>query len=327
MPKISIIIPAYNAEITIRETIQSVQQQTFSDFELIVINDVSKDRTLEVLQSITDSRLKVFSYENGGLSVARNRGISQATGEFIAFLDADDLWTCDKLELQLAALQQHPEAGVAYSWTYYIDEQGQALFPGIPIFYQGNVHGDLLIKNFLLNGSNPLIRRQAIESVGDFDPAFPHFADWDYWLRLAACWNFAVVPKYQIFYRQSSRSMSAKVDGIKDAGFMMLEKAFRTASVALQIHRNKSYSILHQYCAELYLKHSTDISGIDQAGQNLWSAICLHPQTLIKKDTQRIVIKFLLRRVFPPKLASYLLQLLRQAPFSHKQDFQQKEIS
>lgn len=104
MPTISVIVPAYNAENTILETIGSVQQQTFSDFELIVINDGSNDRTLELLNSLTDSRLKIFSYENAGVGVARNRGISHATGKFIAFLDADDLWTPDKLELQLATL-------------------------------------------------------------------------------------------------------------------------------------------------------------------------------------------------------------------------------
>jgi glycosyltransferase involved in cell wall biosynthesis len=327
MPKISVVIPAYNAELTIKETIESVQQQTFSDIELIVINDGSTDRTLELLQSIKDQRLRIFSYENGGLSVARNRGISRVTGEFIAFLDADDLWIADKLESQLAVLEEHPEAGVAYSWTYFIDEHGKSLFPGTRIFCEGNVHADLLVRNFLLNGSNPLIRRQAVESVGEFNPTFPHFADWDYWLRLASSWHFAVVPKYQVFYRQSSRSMSSKVDGIKEAGLLMIEKAFQSAPLDLQFLKDKSLSIFHQYCADLYLQHSTDLNGIRQVGQNLWVAIRLQPQTLLDKNTQRLLIKFLLRRVLPPKLASYLLQLLRQAPFSHKQDFQQQEIS
>ena len=115
MPTISVVIPAYNAEHTILDTIKSVQQQTFSDYEIIVINDGSEDRTLELVEQVEDSRVKVFSYSNGGLSTARNRGIARATGEYITFLDADDLWTPDKLEAQLAALQKHPEAGVAYS--------------------------------------------------------------------------------------------------------------------------------------------------------------------------------------------------------------------
>jgi len=88
MPTISVIIPAYNAGSTILETITSVQQQTFSDFEIIVINDGSKDRTLELLSTVKDPRLKIFSYSNGGVPVARNHGLEHATGDFIAFLDA-----------------------------------------------------------------------------------------------------------------------------------------------------------------------------------------------------------------------------------------------
>ena len=117
MPTISVVIPAYNAAKTILETIDSVRQQTFSDFEVIVINDGSNDNTAELVNAVADDRLRLFSYENGGAAIARNRGIDHVSGEFIAFLDADDLWTPDKLELQLEALQKHPEAGVAHSWT------------------------------------------------------------------------------------------------------------------------------------------------------------------------------------------------------------------
>src|SRR4028119_270042 len=133
MPTISVIVSAYNAEQTILETITSVLNQTFSNFELLVINDGSTDRTLELLSTVKDPRLKIFSYPNGGVSVARNRGITQASGEFIAVLDADDLWTVDKLELQLAALQEHPEAGLAYSWAYYMDEQAKSIQPSEPV--------------------------------------------------------------------------------------------------------------------------------------------------------------------------------------------------
>ena len=91
MPLISVIIPVYNGEITIKETIDSVLTQTFLDFELIVINDGSQDLTLKIVSSILDPRLKVFSYPNAGLAATRNRGISHASGEYISFIDADDL--------------------------------------------------------------------------------------------------------------------------------------------------------------------------------------------------------------------------------------------
>jgi glycosyltransferase involved in cell wall biosynthesis len=258
MPTISVIIPAYNAEKTILETIESVQQQTFSDFELIVINDGSTDGTLELLHSVIDERLKIFSYDNGGLCVARNRGLRQATGNFIAFLDADDLWTSDKLELQLAALQQHPEAGVAYSWTSYIDEQGKTLFVDKPIFFKGNVYAQLLVNNFLASGSNPLIWRTAIESVGEFDPAIPPCADWDFYLRLSTKWSFFVVPKHQILYRQASGTMSSKIDAMEEKLFIMVEKFFREAPPKFQSLKGQSWARIYQYCAEKHLQNITN---------------------------------------------------------------------
>jgi len=297
MPTISVVIPAYNAERTILETIASVQQQSFSDFELIVINDGSTDRTLELLHSINDERLRILSYENGGVSVARNRGISQASGEFISFIDADDLWSPDKLESQLATLQQHPEAGVAYSWTYFMEEKEgtRSFHPCDPIFFEGNVYTDLLVKNFIPNGSNVLIRKQAVESVGEFDPKRTGWEDWDYWIRLAAKWSFVVVPKLQVFYRRSSDSASSKVDNMKKEALVVIEKAFLAAPQSFQPLKKKSLAGIYQYCADLYLRHSTDIKGIQQAGWHLYMAVRLQPKTLLEEYTQ-VLIKWFFRK-------------------------------
>ncbi len=230
-------------------------------------------------------------YENGGLSVARNRGITRASGEYIAFLDADDLWTSDKLELQLKALQQHSEAGVAYSWTYFMNEQGTSSYLGVSMFFEGDVQANLLVNNFIASGSNPLIRRQAIESVGDFDPDCAGCADWDYWLRLSAKWHFVVVPKHQIFYRQSSGSMSStKVKHMEDDGLRVIEKTFQTVPAELKFLKNQSLAWFYQYCAQQYLKQ--DVSNINtllQAEQRLWTAIRLYPQILLEDYAQNLI--------------------------------------
>ncbi|MCJ8279468.1 MAG: glycosyltransferase family 2 protein, partial [Rivularia sp. ALOHA_DT_140] len=138
MATISVIIPTYNSQDTILETIESVQNQTFSDFEIVVINDGSTDLTLEILNAIKDERIQIYSYENGGVSLARNRGISHAKGEYIAFMDADDLWTADKLELQLIALQNNSQAALAYSWTYIMSEDGKQAHKCAPVIIEGN---------------------------------------------------------------------------------------------------------------------------------------------------------------------------------------------
>ena len=105
MPLISVIIPVYNGETTIQATIDSVLQQTFPDFELIVINDASTDETLAKVGQYTDTRLRFFTCSHQGASASRNQGLNYSIGEYIAFLDADDLWTPDKLEAQFRALR------------------------------------------------------------------------------------------------------------------------------------------------------------------------------------------------------------------------------
>lgn len=313
MPTVSVIIPAYNAVNTILETIDSVQQQTYSDFELIVINDGSTDGLLDQLSTVKEPRLQVFSYENGGLPVARNRGIARASGEFVAFLDADDLWTPDKLELQLTALQAQPKAGVAYSWTYFMDEQGHSFHVDQPIILEGNVYADLLVWNFLSHGSNPLIRRAAIDSVGEFNSAFRSAEDWDYWLRLAAKWEFVVVRKPQIFYRQSSRSMSSKVELMEQCQLEVLEQAFERAPAELQPLKPQSLANIYRYSAQLYIAHIFSADGVRPAREKLQTAIQLYPPIVRQRKTQKLIFKLLLLSLLPDRFSRTLLKWISQA--------------
>ena len=312
MPLISVIIPAYNAERTILETIASVQQQTYSDFEIIVINDGSNDRTSELLNTVKDHRLKVFDYPNSGVPVARNHGLSHATGDLIAFLDADDLWTPDKLELQLAALQQHPKAGVVYSWTYSMDEAGEYFSIGDAFSYTGNVYAQLLLENFIVNGSNCLIKRQAVESVGEFDSSVPGADDWDYWLRLALHWPFIVVTKPQIFYRQSSGSVSSKVEAMETNLLKVIEQGFKAAPLEMQSLKNHSLANIYRYLAQIYLGRIASVHGVKQAVQKLWIAIRLYPPILRDSWTQYFLLKLLLLRLISPKIRHRLSQLLKK---------------
>ena len=303
MPNVSVIIPAYNAESTIRSTIVSVVSQTYTNYEIIVINDGSTDRTAKIVKTIKDDRIKLFNYQNGGLPTARNRGMRQATGEYIAFLDADDLWTEDKLEKQLAMLEANPEAGVAYSRTSCIDWQGNLLYNCDPISFTGNVFEKLLLTNFLQNGSNPLIRKVAVEAVGEFDPSLKSCEDWDYYLRLAARYPFAIVPEYQIFYRQTLGNMSSNVGKMKQYSYIVLERAYQKVPQSLRCLRSQSLSILHLYCAELYLRNSKfKVEDLRQVGVNLWSSIRLHPPSLFNINTLRMLFKLLLAKILPRQL-------------------------
>lgn len=247
MPLISVVIPVYNGEETIKQTLESVLEQTEEDFEIIIIDDGSQDSSLEKISSIQDARLKVFKYPNAGVSISRNRGIAHASGEFIAFLDHDDLWTPNKLESQLKALQENPQAGVAYSWTDYIDESGQFLRSGNRIAVTGDVYGKLLVRNFLENGSNPLIRRQALIELGGFERTLSPADDWEMYLRLASRYHFVAVPSTQILYRVSANSMSCNVSKLEAASLQVIERAFNEAPESLQHLKKYSLSTLYMY--------------------------------------------------------------------------------
>lgn len=310
MPLVSVVVPAYNVADTIVETIRSIQNQTFRDFELIVINDGSTDNTLEVLDTIDEPRMKVFSYENGGLPEARNRGIDRAQGELITFIDADDLWTPDKLELQVAALQNHPEAGLAYSWTSFMDSEGKNFSPDYPVEFEGEIYPQLLVGNFITSGSNVMLRKAAIESVGNFDPNLKSIEDWEYWLRVAAKWPFALVKKYQILYRQSATSMASKVDVMEKFSLLVIDRAFNNAPEHLQHLKPESLANTYQYLARLCINHTPDRDKIKLARKKLERAIRLNPKILFQRKVQRVLSKWMLLRWTSRRFSNYVVTRL-----------------
>jgi len=289
MPTVSIIIPAYNAEQTIRETITSVQEQTFSDFEIIIINDGSTDKTLEIIQNITDSRIQCFSYQNSGVAVARNRGLFHAKGEFIAFLDADDLWTTDKLELQVKALQNNSEAGVAYSWTYFSHQDETQSYTDTSCLFEGNVYADLLIKNFLHSGSNPLVRKEAIDKVGLFDMILVPCEDWDYYIRLASIYPFVLIPKAQVIYRQSLGSGSSQIDKVEKSILSVIDRAFQAASSEYQFLKYQSLAWSYKYLVQQYLKYENNFYTLKLATKNVLKVICIQPSVVVESYTQGLI--------------------------------------
>jgi glycosyltransferase involved in cell wall biosynthesis len=310
MAQVSVIIPAYNAENTILETIKSVLEQTFNNFELIVIDDGSKDSTCEIVKTIDDARITVFSYPNGGVSVARNRGIKHAKGEFISFLDNDDLWTNDKLEAQLAALSRQPEAGGVYSWivNMIVDENSNISFvKGSESTLEGNIYPDLLLGNFIGNGSNILVRREVINKIGGFEPGLV-FSDWDFCLRVASSFNIAVVPKPQILYRKASGSMSSKTYAMEVEGLHALEKAYEAAPAELQYLKKKSKAFLFRYCADLALSQPIDAVDLRYVREKLLSAIRLYPEIIRERYAQKLIAKFFIMFLFPKFLSQLIIK-------------------
>lgn len=206
---ISCVMAAHNAAATIAAAVDSVLRQTETDLELIVVDDGSTDGTLQVLAGIDDPRLSVMSQERKGPSSARNRALAQAKGEFVAPIDADDVWLPYKLELQRSALTKRQDAAVAYGWADFVDEQTNPMYPDSRARFEGNVLEDLLRCNFISCGSTVLVKRAALEDVGGYDPTLNAAEDWELYTRLAARYAFVAVPEVVVWYRRSPRSLTS----------------------------------------------------------------------------------------------------------------------
>ena len=219
-PLVSVIIPAYNAEAFIRKTLDSVLSQTYKDIEVLVVDDGSKDRTPEIVESFAkrDTRITLFQQSNQGVAAARNLAIEKSRGEYIAPIDADDIWYPEKLEKQVECmLESDPSVGLVYAWSVKIDENDSIIGLNSSRIYseylEGKVYTTLAYLNFLGCASTPLIRRTCFNKIGGYNCQLKErnaqgCEDWDIYLRIAEYYQFRLVPEFLIGYRQVIGSMA-----------------------------------------------------------------------------------------------------------------------
>lgn len=215
MPKVSVIIPAYNCAAYLAEAIESVLTQSLSDYEIVVIDDASPDDTAEVAASFGNKILYLHNDLNRGVSFSRNRGIAASTGEYLVFLDADDLLLRDKLGSQARFLDTHPEFGVVYCDTMLCDATGQGLgirFSEFRSPHSGNVLGAMCWNNFVPIHA-AMVRRRCLDTVGRFEETYQPNEDWHLWLRLAGLTLFhyegRVLCKYRVHQENVTRDRYA----------------------------------------------------------------------------------------------------------------------
>jgi glycosyltransferase involved in cell wall biosynthesis len=186
-PLVSVIIPLYNSELYIKETVESVFAQTYPNIEIILVDDGSTDGTKNVVQPYIDKKLVTYIYQtNKGLPGARNTGIRNSRGPYVAYLDSDDVFFPEKIERQVAYLEAHPRCGVCYCgiWHFYDGKPDQLFKLDYTYYSDDEVFPHLLLKNFV-NPLSVVMRRSEIERVGLFDESYLHGEDWEYWVRLA----------------------------------------------------------------------------------------------------------------------------------------------
>jgi len=277
MPKVSVIIPTYNRADMVGDAIQSVLQQTFEDFELIVVDDGSVDDTLAVIGRYTDARLRYMYQENAGGPAARNRGWRNSIAEHILFLDSDDLLLPNALEALFTEASAHPNAGLVGGGYQYIDAQGTVLGQA----QHWILSEQLDLARWLLDcpfiPSATLVRRGWLELVGGFDPAQEAAQDWDLWLRLAAsdC-PMAWLKRSICKYRLHQGGLTADLKRHKRGAIRALDKLFTQEDLSPHVSslRGEAYAGVHLYAAA----REYAAGQLDQARQDVICASTFVPE-------------------------------------------------
>ena len=257
MPKVSVVIPTYNRAHLIGETIQSVLCQTFRDFETIIVDDGSNDNTREVVSRFP---VKYFHQENRGVSAARNAGIKLSSGQYIAFLDSDDLWLRHALEKGVQALDRYPEAGFAYGQGYLTDERGHifGLIKSSFLRDSSVVDGKELIREMLSTYTVPIgtamYRKYCIDTVGGFNEAMKMAEDRAFHASLAKRYQVAYIAEPLLVWRVHSHSVSAApaLQEVEEYNHIVLESIFNDEELGplFQPERAKAYFKLYYRLAD-----------------------------------------------------------------------------
>ncbi len=229
MPKVSVVIPTYNREDFISDTINSVLNQTYKDFEIIVVDDGSTDNTKQILERF-GSKIKLIEQENSERAISRNNGVKNSSGEYIAFLDSDDVWILDKLENQVNLLDSNLDAILVYGQSLRIDEKGKKIKTAKRQLqgFSGDVFENLLMRNFIVSAT-PVIRREHFEKTIGFQTKYIPYEDWEFWLRFSLLGKFLFINRPLAYYRiHSAQSVKlVQAEKIELVTKSLLEDSFK----------------------------------------------------------------------------------------------------
>ncbi len=274
--RVSVIIPSYNRGKYLRQTIESVLDQTYPDVELFVVDDGSTDDSLDIARSY-GNRLFVLQHPNGenrGQSASINRGLDAATGEFVAILDSDDYWMLDKLEKQVVFLESNPDIGLVYGNCYYVDAKGEILYRLYGDDYaERNVPGSVLLDCYFLLPNNSLVRHEVIDLAGKFNESYRAAQDHDMAVRIAEVTKLGYIPDILFCYRRHDDSISKNGTETRwNNGFKILASANERFAYPRRVLR-KRRALLHFRLAQCRLSQKRYLGAVP----HLFTAAILDP--------------------------------------------------
>jgi glycosyltransferase involved in cell wall biosynthesis len=291
-PLITVVIPAYNSAWSIRDTLRSVLNQTQGALEVIVVDDGSTDDLARLLQpfEVADPRLRVVSQANAGLAAARNRGLADAQGAFVAFLDADDVWHPQFLEKVTDGLLADPEAPYGYAYSFRIDTDNRIL-PSPPWKHlPRHDFVGLLEVNSVASGSASVFRRAAVVEAGGFDTGLrarnaQGAEDWKLALTLAAQHRPVLVPEYLVAYRVAQVSMSRSSPDTQLRGIHAVMDDMRRAYPATpERHFRNARTVMNGWMIPAFMAQGEGWKVL----RMLWESYALNPLWFLSRDVRAI---------------------------------------
>lgn len=248
MPSVSVILPVYNTENYIRESVESILAQSLTDFELIIINDASTDNTLKILQEFTDPRIRLVNNEIN-LHVVRslNKGIDLASGEFIARMDADDIAHPNRFEAQIKFLQENPDIDICATWVHTFGEKDYSHKPDVG---HEEIKAALLFLNLIIHPSVMFRRRSFSKNGLKYDESFNNAEDYGLWVEAIDILKFGMVPEVLLEYRVHNNNVSVHKDSnwsvIRDINYRVYTTLLNRLGVSvkeedLELHINLGF--------------------------------------------------------------------------------------
>ncbi|MEO0768764.1 MAG: glycosyltransferase family 2 protein [Cyanobacteria bacterium J06649_4] len=268
MKKVSVVVPVYGAEKFVATTIESLLAQTYENFEVVIVDDASPDGSIAICQQFDDPRIKIIRQENRGLPGARNTGIRNSTGDYIALLDADDVWVPTKLEKHVEHLNNYPSVGISFSYSSFIDEEDNLIgLHQTPKEIWEITPSQVLCRNPVGNGSAAVVRRAVFDDIefmddvhGTPEPCYfderlrcksADATDIECWLRMTITtrWLMAGIPEALTLYRVNSGGLSSNAMQQLKALDMVIEKTRSYAPDVLEKCENRARAYHLRYTA------------------------------------------------------------------------------
>jgi len=252
LKSVSVIIPTYNYGRFIREAIDSVLAQTYHGLEIIVVDDGSTDDTQRIVAGF-GNRIMTVRQNNAGPAAARNAGMAVARGEYLAFLDSDDLWLPEKIDKQIALFEADPELGLVHCGAERVDAAGKTLSVELAGL-EGWVARELLATGhgLVAVGSSMMVLRSIAEEIGGFDSRLSTCEDGEFCYRVALRYRLGFVPELLVRYRQHGGGNHLNIAQMEDDMLLTLEKIFPSPDPSIQVLRKRAYGSMHRILAGCY---------------------------------------------------------------------------